>query len=186
MLLKTTDSKQPAQNALLKPRCLNRSARCPLANLFSSSHAARGLFKLRLWSLLTLASLLQYDLDDSTWSLKYNLLFDQVLELGLFDYESLVRPDLEFYKGKQNTYGVPLDNRATFTKTDWEFWIGAMDQSEDQGLFNFFVESLWKFADETVSRVPLSDWIDTVKPEMSGFQARPVMGGLYAKMLLVK
>lgn len=24
-------------------------------------------------------------------------------------------------------YGVPLDNRADFTKTDWEMWVAAME-----------------------------------------------------------
>ena len=24
-------------------------------------------------------------------------------------------------------YGVPLDDRADFTKTDWEMWVAAME-----------------------------------------------------------
>jgi len=29
-----------------------------------------------------------------------------------------------------NEFGIPLDNRAMFTKTDWLFWVGAMANDE--------------------------------------------------------
>jgi hypothetical protein len=67
---------------------------------------------------------LEYDLD-STWSLKYNLLWQRVLGLDLFP-ESVFVTEESFYASHFNSFGVPLDNRADFTKTDWMMWTGAM------------------------------------------------------------
>ena len=124
---------------------------------------------------------LQYDLDD-TWSMKYNLLFDRVLSLDLFD-TSVIESDLSYYDAHVNEYGVPLDSRASFSKSDWLMWMYALGTDEQ---FSAQVDKLWKFADETESRVPLSDWFDTVTGKQQGFQARPVQGGMYARMLIKK
>uniref|UniRef100_A0A7S2DPC0 Glutaminase A central domain-containing protein n=1 Tax=Octactis speculum TaxID=3111310 RepID=A0A7S2DPC0_9STRA len=123
---------------------------------------------------------MEYDLDD-TFSLKYNLFFQYVLELdGPFD-DSVMAMENKFYESQQNTYGVPLDNRADFTKLDWSMWVAAM-ASDDQ--FAAITNMTWYWANETTSRVPFSDWTFTSIPEFVGFQARPVMGGLYAKMIM--
>jgi hypothetical protein len=110
---------------------------------------------------------LQYDLDD-TWSMKYNLLFDRVLDLNLFP-DDVVEKELEYYDGKSNAYGVPLDSRADFSKSDWLMWAYAMGGQEQ---FDAQVEKLWDFANETPSRVPLTDWYNTKTGEQQGFQAR--------------
>jgi len=125
---------------------------------------------------------LQYNLA-GTWSLKYNLLFQKVLGLDLFP-QSVFDKELAYYAStKLNTYGVPLDNRATFTKSDWEMWVAAMG-TQDQ--FNTLVNALYNFAHTSPSRVPFTDWYDTKSDVRQGFQARPVMGGLYARLLLTK
>jgi len=125
---------------------------------------------------------LQYNLA-GTWSLKYNLLFQKVLGLDLFP-QSVFDKELAYYVNtKLNTYGVPLDNRATFTKSDWEMWVAALG-TQDQ--FNTLVNALYNFAHTSPSRIPFTDWYDTKSDKQQGFQARPVMGGLYSRLLLTK
>jgi len=124
---------------------------------------------------------LQYDLKPDTWSLKYNLLFQYILGLDLFP-NGVIREESAWYMKKLNKYGAPLDNRAKFTKADWLSWMAALAPSADvsQKLFR----AIYDFANETPSRIPLSDWYDTVTGHAVGFQARPVLGGFYAHLLL--
>jgi hypothetical protein len=46
------------------------------------------------------------------------------------------------------------------------------------------LQMLYNYANETPSRVPLSDWFDTLSGAQVGFTARTVVGGLYANALL--
>lgn len=92
--------------------------------------------------------------------------------------------ELNFYLGKHlNKYGIPLDNRATFTKLDWEFWIGAI-ATEQQ--FETIIKAVYDFANESKTRVPLTDWYETINPVQKGFRARPVVGGIWSKVLLAQ
>ncbi len=95
--------------------------------------------------------------------------------------QSVFDAELAYYATKTNTYGIPLDDRATFTKTDWQAWVAAT-ASEEQ--FTDIFAHIFKFANETPDRVPFTDWYDTLSGHQTGFRARPVMGGLYARAML--
>ena len=119
----------------------------------------------------------------NTWSQKYNLVWDRILGLNLFP-DSVRRQEMDFYKSHQNKYGLPLDGRKDYTKLDWTLWSATLTQ--DRGDFRALVEPLYRFAQETRSRVPMTDWYDTKTGKMVGFQARSVVGGLFLQMLYDK
>jgi len=115
-----------------------------------------------------------------TWSQKYNLVWDQVLGLGLFD-PNVRRTELSFYAKNINEYGLPLDNRKDYTKLDWEIWTATLAGTSSQ--FQLFMAPIAKWMNETPSRVPLTDWYDTKSGKQTGFQARSVVGGVFIKAL---
>lgn len=117
---------------------------------------------------------------DSTWSMKYNLVWDRILGLNVFD-EDIVPTELDWYKSHSNVYGVPLDSRKEYTKTDWVLWVAAMTPDYDS--FRGFVLPIWKFYNETVDRVPLADWTDTDAPTYRNMHARSVVGGFWMRFL---
>ena len=115
-----------------------------------------------------------------TWSQKYNLVWDNILGLHMFPAR-VAEQEVAFYKTKLNAFGLPLDNRAKYTKLDWTVWSATLARSPDD--FRTLVSPVYKFLNETPDRVPMTDWYDTTTAHQVGFQARSVVGGVYIKML---
>jgi hypothetical protein len=115
-----------------------------------------------------------------SWSQKYNLVWDRILGLHLFP-ESAIRKEMNFYKTKQNDFGLPLDNRRAYTKLDWTLWTATLTQSAPD--FEALVDPVWRFLNESPSHVPMTDWFSTTSGKQEGFQARSVVGGVFLQML---
>lgn len=115
-----------------------------------------------------------------TWSQKYNLVWDRLLDLNLFP-SSVARTELQFYKAHLNDFGLPLDNRSAYTKLDWEVWTATL--SDNRETFDALIAPLVRFVHESRTRVPLTDWYWTTDAKQVGFQARSVVGGVYIPLL---
>jgi hypothetical protein len=116
-----------------------------------------------------------------TWSQKYNLVWDDFLGLHLFP-NSVAETEWAFYAKHMNGYGLPLDNRKTYTKLDWEVWTASLTRNPAQSAE--LIHRLVVWMDSTPSRVPTTDWYDTVSGKRQGFQARSVVGGVFIKALM--
>lgn len=115
-----------------------------------------------------------------TWSQKYNLVWNKILNMDIFP-ETIGEKEIAYYLTKQNKYGLPLDSRETYTKSDWIIWTATL--ANDTATFQKFIAPLYLNYNEMTTRVPMSDWIWTESPTQRGFQARSVVGGYYIKML---
>jgi hypothetical protein len=115
-----------------------------------------------------------------TWAMKHNLIWDRVLGLNLLP-QSVGDAEVAWYLKVQKKYGLPVDNRTDTSLIDWALWSIAPARNDAD--FQALLEPIWRYVDETPSRIPLSDWFTTIDAKQKGFQARPVVGGVFIKML---
>lgn len=125
---------------------------------------------------------LAFDRPD-TWSQKYNLVWDKILGLKLFP-DSVAQKEMAFYKKHENQYGLPLDVRKEYTKLDWTTWTATLTQNRDD--FEDLVGHIVAFLNATPDRTPMTDWYQTKTARKVGFDARPVVGGVFLEMLYDK
>ncbi|KAI9624454.1 hypothetical protein H4Q26_016855 [Puccinia striiformis f. sp. tritici PST-130] len=159
---------------------------------------------------------LAYQLNDS-WGTLYNLFavesstprFDRLLNLKLVPH-SIYETQDKFYPSVSNDYGVPLDSRHTWAKTDWQMFAAAASISIQTR--DLFTSKLVKFLQankvnagfpelSTILQPPLLHYritllYETQTAEYPGrsststwrieFINRPVVGGHFAILALDK
>ncbi|MDR0541865.1 MAG: DUF4965 domain-containing protein [Dysgonamonadaceae bacterium] len=120
-----------------------------------------------------------------SWSQKYNIIWDKLLGMNIFPKEIAVL-EIPYYLKRQaeHKYGLPLDSRKNYTKADWILWSACLaDNAAD---FQKIVSPVYRYANETQSRVPISDFYHADNGKMENFKARSVVGGFYMKILFEK
>ena len=122
---------------------------------------------------------LAYDRPGS-FSLKYNAVWDKLWKTNLIP-EDFFKAEIQRYKEEALPYGVPLDTREKYTKSDWELWVACMTETKED--FEFFTNLLWNAYNTMRTRVPMTDWYFADTSEMRGFRHRTVQGGLFMKLL---
>lgn len=122
---------------------------------------------------------LAFDREDS-WSIKYNLVWDKLFNLGIFD-DDIFTTETEYYLTKINKYGLPLDSRSDYTKSDWQMWSTIL--SDNKKYTDAIVSAMLNMLSDTPDPVPFTDWYYTSTAIQRGFQNRSVQGGLFINML---
>jgi hypothetical protein len=115
-----------------------------------------------------------------TWSQKYNLVWDRILGLNVFPPE-VAQKEIAHYKSVMQRYGVPLDSRTKLTKTDWSFWSATL--AGNQADFEALISPIYDYLNQTTARSPFVDSYQTDNVHSDGMHARPVIGGVFIKML---
>lgn len=116
----------------------------------------------------------------NTWSQKYNLVWDRILGLNIFP-PSVARQEIAHYKKVLQKYGLPLDSRTHLTKTDWTLWSATL--AEAPADFEALISPLCDYLSQTTARSPFVDSYVTDDVRSDGMHARPVIGGVFIKML---
>lgn len=115
-----------------------------------------------------------------TWSQKYNMIWDRVLGYNIFP-KSITEKEMKYYLTKQEKFGLPLDSRRTYTKSDWILWTACLTDNDKD--FKALVKPVYKYATESPDRKPFGDWYETTNGKKEGFQARSVVGGHWMRVL---
>ncbi|KAI2776133.1 DUF1793-domain-containing protein [Daldinia loculata] len=123
----------------------------------------------------------------SSWGLLYNIYFDKLLNMGLVN-PKVYEMQSAWYASVSQTFGVPLDNRHHYTKSDWEIWTAATCSPTTRRLF---VNAIAYWLNETTTNLPFSDLYEVVGTgeyplQIDHFSARPVVGGHFALLTLGK
>jgi hypothetical protein len=129
---------------------------------------------------------LQYPEHLETWKTPYNLFPDVLLDLKTFP-EAAYRMGSDFFATVRGDYGVALDNRQDWAKSDWNMWLaGTFDKSTRDD----FVDDLWAFMTNGRHNWPFSDrYVSTSahgnEPGVPILcRARPTVGGHFALLAL--
>ena len=102
-----------------------------------------------------------------------------------FVSRSIYTMQSSWYAAVLQTYGLPLDSRHLYTKSDWEFFAAAVTSSSTR---EQILQSVAKWVNETSTDRPLTDLYETESGGWPGahFMARPVTGGHFAWLTLGK
>jgi hypothetical protein len=120
---------------------------------------------------------------DGTWGTIYNGFADRLLGTGLVP-SSVLAEQAAWYQSVSNLFGLPLQVPHSYAKSDWEMLTAAL--LSDYPVKQQLIEQVYTYANTTTSLVPFSDLYSTVTGNQVGFQARPVQGGIFALLALLK
>ncbi|KAH6669111.1 hypothetical protein F5X68DRAFT_249259 [Plectosphaerella plurivora] len=95
----------------------------------------------------------------------------------------IYKMESNWYHAVLQTYGLPLDSRHLYTKSDWEFFAAAVTSKKTR---TEILKSIALWVNETTTDRPFTDLYETETGGWPGphFKARPVVGGHFALLAL--
>jgi len=123
-----------------------------------------------------------------TWSTKYNMLWQKILNFTdrpFPRFREIVDAEEKYYLSIADKYGFPVDSRTHAAKLDWISWAAALAYDDDT--YNKIVDMFYNAMNDMETRCPMTDlyYTDSSNAAWTGsFVSRPVVGGLFAKMLV--
>lgn len=118
--------------------------------------------------------------DGGGWSMKYNLIWDILLDLNLLPAD-WYQHETATYLQHVDKYGLPFDCREKYTNPNINIWAGVL--ASDYEYLYKMSKLVADFIRETPDRVPVSDWYRTETAKHIRMYARPVNGGIFAGLL---
>ncbi|CAO1618701.1 unnamed protein product [Jaminaea pallidilutea] len=127
--------------------------------------------------------------DNKSWGTLYNLYADRLLNLKLVPRSVYDMQD-KWYPQVAQRWGVPLDSRHNWTKSDWEMFTSAVSSSNSTR--NLFIDKLYRFYSNGRTDAPATDLYESTTGDFPKqpfdpliyFLARPVVGGHFMHLAL--
>lgn len=121
--------------------------------------------------------------DGASHGLLYNLYASNLLNFANFVPQSVYDMQSNFYPSVKLQYGIPLDTRHTWTKTDWMLFCAAIASKDTRDVF---VDLIANWINVTPTNRGLTDLYDAATGDYPGifFVARPVVGGHFSLLAL--
>lgn len=126
---------------------------------------------------------LSFDSIEKSFSMKYNLMPDKLLGIGLFN-DTTIKKEIDVCLSNCLHFGFPLDNRSNLTKSDWMMWIAAL--SDDITEQEKVIDCIYNYLTECVDRVPFPDLYDCATGTAEQFTNRTVQGSMFILLLKKK
>lgn len=125
----------------------------------------------------------------SSFGLLYNTYPSKLLNLGIIP-QSLFDMQSDWYPRISQIFGVPLDNRDSYTKSDWELWTAATCSPTTRRLFVNAIAYWLNYTSTDRAFTDLYETIDSgsypVTPNPIYFIARPVAGGHFSLLAMLR
>jgi hypothetical protein len=148
----------------------------PLQALADSDAGLRGAFALGPAAGAQLKRLL----DAPREQIRADFFVDRLLRLGMAPPEA-VALEISEVRTKAGKYGAPFDFRKPVVHADALFWIAALAGPADR---EAILSAALRLYGDTTARVPGPDQFEVDTPRPAGTQARPVIGAVFAPLLL--
>ena len=123
---------------------------------------------------------LTWNSGEDTFGLKYNFAFDRILGLNLFG-KNLLEKEVSYYLTIEQNYGIPLDSRKMYTKSDWLLWVASL--TDDIQKRKKIISAIDDYLKNTPDRIPFGDWYESHEGTYHEFRARSVQAGCFILLL---